>query len=77
MLKNSPDSMFAHIAALLRAYLGHGYVTGVLLLASLVPIIKDKLGCKSSSKNYRSIAISSLFLKVLDWLTIILFGFGS
>jgi hypothetical protein len=43
-------------------------------LATLVPIIKDKLGDSCSSKNYRSIAISSLVLKVLDWIIIILFS---
>jgi hypothetical protein len=45
-----------------------------LLLAILVPIIKDKLGNISSSKNYRSIAISSLILKIFDWIVILLFG---
>ena len=40
----------------------------------LVPIIKDKMGDMCSSKNYRSIAISSLILKIIDWVIIILFG---
>jgi hypothetical protein len=54
--------------------LSYGHVSSYLLLATLVPIIKDKLGDSCSSKNYRSIAISSLVLKVLDWIIIILFG---
>ena len=45
-----------------------------LLLATLVPIIKDKLGSINSSKNYHSIAISSLVLKLIDWIILILFG---
>ena len=44
------------------------------MLAILVPIVKDKLGDISSSKNYRSIAISSLILKIFDWIVILLFG---
>ena len=40
----------------------------------VVPIIKDKLGSINNSKNYRSIAISSLILKMLDWIIILLFG---
>ena len=49
-------------------------MTYFLLLATLVPIIKDKLGSLNSSKNYRTIAISSLILKLLDWIILILFG---
>ena len=45
-----------------------------LLLATLVPLIKDKLGSINDSKNYRSIAMSSLVLKLLDWIILILFG---
>ena len=41
---------------------------------TLIPIIKDKLGSINSSKNYRSIAISSLILKLIDWIILTLFG---
>ena len=41
---------------------------------TLVPIIKDKLGNMNSSKNYRSIALSSLILKIIDWVILLLFG---
>ena len=47
------------LAAIFQSYLVHGHVTRFLLLATLVPIIKDKLGSINTSKNYRSIAISS------------------
>ena len=73
-LKNSPDDLFDHIANLMRMFLIHSHVSSYLLLATLVPIIKDKLGDACSSKNYRSIAISSLILKIFDWVVIILFG---
>ena len=73
-LKNAPDELFDHIAALMRMFLIHSHVSSYLLLATLVPIIKDKLGDSCSSKNYRSIAISSLILKIFDWIVIILFG---
>ena len=73
-LKNAPDALFSHIACVMRMFLIHAHVSSYLLLATLVPIIKDKLGDSCSSKNYRSIAISSLVLKVLDWIIIILFG---
>ena len=37
-------------------------------------IIKYKLGSITSSKNYRSIAISSLILKIIDWVFLLLYG---
>ena len=62
------------LSIIIRCYLIHGHVTRYLLLATLVPIIKDKLGSINASKNYRSIAISSLILKIMDWIIILLFG---
>ena len=35
---------------------------------------KDKLGDTESSDNYRSISLSSIILKVFDWVVILLFG---
>ena len=52
----------------------HGHVTETLLVATLVPIVKDKLADLCSSKNYRSIAISSLILKLLDWIILLNYG---
>ena len=45
-----------------------------MLLSTLVPIIKDKLGSINLSKNYRSVCITSLILKQFDWIIISLFG---
>ena len=51
----------------------HAHVTDFLLTSMLVPIIKDKLGDITSSDNYRSIAISSLVMKLFDLVIIRLF----
>ena len=59
-LKNAPDELFKHLSCLIKTFLIHAHVTSYLLLATLVPIIKDKLGDSCSSKNYRSVAIISL-----------------
>ena len=74
--KNVGELLYDKLSIMIRGFLvhGHGHVTLVLLLATLVPIIKDKLGSISVSKNYRSIAISSIILKVLDWVFLLLFG---
>ena len=73
-IKNGPDLLYEHLSVALQAFLVHGHVTLFLLIATLVPIIKDKLGSVSSSKNYRSIAMSSLVLKLFDWVILLLFG---
>ena len=72
--KNAPNSLFDKLSLVIQSFLIHGHVTQILLLATLVPLIKDKLGSTNVSKNYRSIAISSILLKLLDWIFIILFG---
>ena len=73
-LKHATKELFEKLSAVIKCFLIHGHVTYFLLLATLVPIIKDKLGSLNSSKNYRTIAISSLILKLLDWIILILFG---
>lgn len=73
-LKEAPDILYDHLAFIIRSFIIHGHVTKELLLATMVPIIKDKLGDLSSSKNYRSISISSLLLKLIDWIFITLYS---
>ena len=71
---HGPEKLFELLATVFRSFLIHGHFTIFLLLATLIPIIKDKLGSINSSRNYRSIAISSLTLKIFDWLLLDLFG---
>ena len=71
-LINAPSILFDNLAIVLQSYLIHGHVTRILLLSTLIPIIKDKIGDASVSENYRSIAISSFILKLFDWVIIIL-----
>ena len=46
------------------------------ILTLVVSIIKDKFGDTCSSSNFRSIALSSLLLKIFDWILIFLFDNG-
>jgi hypothetical protein len=73
-LKVKSTLLSVSIAILIRSILVHGLVPQFMLLATLVPIIKDKLSSATVSKNYRSVCITSLVLKLLDWITINLFG---
>ena len=73
-VKHGTSQLFDKLAICFRSFLIHGHISYFLMLATLLPIIKDKLGSVNSSSNYRSIAISSLILKLLDWIIILLFG---
>ena len=72
--KNAPDILYDNLAQIFQAFLVHGHVSDIVLLATLVPLVKDKLADLSTSKNYRSIALSSIVLKLLDLVIIILYG---
>ena len=72
--KRSPDSLYRHLSEMVKCSLVHGHVCQELLLATIVPLIKNKLGSHESSDNYRSIALSSVVLKIFDWIVLLLFG---
>ena len=69
-IKNGSEQFFSKLSIALRSFFVHWHATLFLLLATLVPIIKNKQG----SKNYHSIAVCSLVLKLLDWIILIIFG---
>ena len=71
---NGCDSLYEHLALILRSCTIHSHVSLVLLISTLIPLIKDKLAGLSTSKNYRSVAISSILLKLVDWVVILLDG---
>ena len=73
-IKVNSDMLADYTASMIKSFLIHNYIPQFMLLSTLVPIIKDKLGSINISKNYRSVSITSLILKQLDWITINLFG---
>ena len=73
LLKGS-DILADSFTLLFQSFLLHGYVPNSLLTCSLQPIVKDNLGDKFSSDNYRAIGISPLVLKVLDLVILLLFA---
>ena len=68
------DILTNHFTLLFQSFLIHGYIPNCLLSCNLKPIVKDNMGDKFTSNNYRAIGISSLVIKVLDWVILILFG---
>lgn len=73
-LKNTPDIFAEKLCSLFKMFFIHGHISSFLVLSTLIPLVKDKLGDISDSNNYRSIALGSLILKILDWVIILLYG---
>ena len=57
----------------MRNFIIHGHLSSTLAICNLLPIIKDKLGKSEDSNNYRSIFISSMVLKLFDWVIILIY----
>ena len=68
-IKNGTDRLYELLAIAIQSFPIHGHMTLFLLLATHIPIIKDKHGSINSSRNYRSITIGSLVPKLIDWVT--------
>jgi hypothetical protein len=73
-IKVKSDLLADHTATMIKSFLIHNHIPQIMLLSTLVSIIKDKLSSVNISKNYRSVCITSLVLKQIDWVTINLFG---
>ena len=72
-LKQAPFSLFVHLANFFKGILIHGSISPSLLICAILLLIKDKNGATDNSNNYRGIALSSIILKVFDWVVLILF----
>ena len=72
-IKNVPPVFYEQLALMFKSFSAHGYISSILLVSNLIPLIKDKLVDACSSDNYRSIAISSIILKVFKWVIILLY----
>ena len=72
-LKDPPEVLCEHLALVFKMFLVHGHVSSMIMVSTIIPLIKDKLGDTNASNNYRSIALSSLVLKIFDWVVLLLF----
>ena len=63
---HGPPELVKHLTFLMRTFLTHGCVPKFVLLCTLLPLVKDKLGDATASDNYRAIASGCLLLKLVD-----------
>ena len=63
---NEMNILYDLLTTTLKSYIIHCHVSEFLLMSTLIPIIKDKLGDITMRINYRSFASSSLVMKIYD-----------
>jgi len=73
-LKHAGNDLFEHIALLFNSVLIHGTLPENFVHSTIVPIPKGRNVNSADSNNFRGIALSSVYGKLLD--NIILFQFG-
>ena len=72
-LLHGPDSLFDCLAAIIRSFLLHGTVTKSLLACAFLPLLKS-MKDPAKADSYRAIAGSSLILKLMDNVILLLWG---
>ena len=60
------DRLNDYLSMLLNAMITHGYSPDAMIWSTLAPILKGKWSNSGSSANYRAIALSSIYGKLLD-----------
>ena len=65
-LKYSSTRLIPILSMCFTSFFVHGFLPNALMSVVLVPIIKNKAGNISSSKNYRPIALASVISKLLE-----------
>ena len=73
-LLNSPDSVFKLLADIIKSSFIHGDFSADILVCAFLPLLKGALKDDTKSDNYRAIALSSLILKVIDNIILIIWG---
>ena len=66
--------MTSRLTRLLRLFFSHGHIPETILICTLLPLVKDKLGDITASSNYRAIAGGCLLLKLIDLVILLLEG---
>ena len=56
-LKVNSDILSEYKAVMIKSFLMHNHIPQIILLSTLVPIIKDKLGSKNLSKTTEASAL--------------------
>ena len=72
-LLHAPDILFGLLALVFQDWLRHGTVTELVLVCAFIPLLKGSKD-PGSTDNYRAIAGSSLILKTLERVILMIWG---
>ena len=64
--KYAHSSISIFISMLFNSIISHGYIPSEIMQTAICPIVKDKRGSLTDSSNYRPVAITTVFSKVLE-----------
>ena len=59
------------LSILYTLFLSHGFSPDSMIMGTMIPIPKNRKQSLCNSSNYRAIALSSIFGKILDWVILI------
>ena len=68
--------LYVLLLILFKLLLRHGFSPNSMILGTMIPIPKDKKKSLCSASNYRAIALSSIFSKILDWIILLNYNFN-
>ena len=63
--------LFVLLSILFILFLRHCFSSNSMILGTMITIPKEKKKSLCSANNYRAIALSSIFSKILDWIILI------
>ena len=66
-LKHGPYELINLLSKLFSAFISHSFLPAYMIYGSIKPIIKNKLGDKEASDNYRPVMSQSTFLKTFEY----------
>jgi hypothetical protein len=73
-IKNAPNDLYEHLAAVYRSWLVHGSVSQHLLACAFLPLLKNSLKNPADTKSYRAIAGSATILMLFERVVLVLWG---
>ena len=63
--------LYVLLSILFTLFLGHGFSPNSMILGTMIPIPKVEKKSLCSASNYKTIALSSIFSKILDWIILL------
>ena len=70
-INGTKKRLYKFLSIIFTLFLSHGFTPDSLILGTIIPIPKDKKKYFCSFSNHRTIALSSILNKILDWIILL------